>query len=337
MTNEFPNSKQFIDKFGRIVRKMRISVTDRCNFRCRYCMPAENIPWIPKEQILTFEEIERITRIVARFGVKKIRLTGGEPTFRTGITELVARLKAIEAIEDVSMTTNAYFLPDLAAPLKDAGLNGLNISLDSLSRERFFELTRRDFFDKVMEGITAAEEAGFGPIKINCVVMRGINHDEIVDFIRWGRANKRIVRFIEFMPLDGDNIWNRDVVYTADEILHDAGQYGSVIPVNNNPSDPARLFTFDDGSGPVQFGIIASVSRPFCGACDRIRLTADGKIRNCLFAVDEFDLRDLLRNGASDDDIADAIAHAVWMKWAGHLINQKDFAKPQRNMYAIGG
>ena len=327
-------SRQLIDKFGRIVRKMRISVTDRCNFRCRYCMPAEDIPWIPREQILTFEEIERITRIVSRFGVQKIRLTGGEPMARNGIEELVERLKRIEGITNVSMTTNGYFLPERAQKLKQAGLDGLNISLDSLDRQRFAELTRRDYFDQVIAGIEAAERAGF-PIKINCVVMRGINHDEIADFIRWGREKEITVRFIEFMPLDGDNIWNREVVYTADEILNDARQVGEVVPVHNNPSDPARLYTFADGIG--QFGIIASVSRPFCHACDRIRLTADGKIRNCLFAVDEFDLRGLLRGNADDDQIADAIAQAVWAKWAGHLINQQQFVKPARNMYAIGG
>lgn len=325
---------RLIDKFGRHVKKLRISVTDRCNFRCQYCMPAEDIPWIPREEILTFEEIERVARITAKLGVEKIRLTGGEPLARTDVEKLVPRLVAIPGIKSVSMTTNGYFLPEKAKALKEAGLASLNISLDSLSRERFFQLTRRDYFDKVIAGIEAAREAGF-PIKINAVVMRGVNDDEIADFIRWGRDNGFVVRFIEFMPLDGDDIWNRRMVVTADEILEQAAEVGNVVPLDTDPSQPARMFGFEDGPG--EFGIIASVSRPFCRSCDRMRLTADGKIRNCLFAVDEFDVRDLMRAGATDDEVALAIKQAVWVKWEGHLINQKGFQKPGRSMYAIGG
>ena len=332
-----PTSGPLVDRFGRTVRKLRISLTDRCNFRCLYCMPEGDIPWIPTGEILTFDEIERVVRICAAMGVEKIRLTGGEPLLRPGVEEITARLARVPGIRAVSMTTNGLLLPQKAAALKAAGLAGINISLDSLDRDRFRQLTRRDELDRVLAGIAAAAEAGLAPIKINAVVMRGINDGEIETFLRWAREQPvdLTVRFIEFMPLDGSNVWTRDLVYTADEILAQARRIAPVEPLNNDPAEPARLYRFADGRGT--FGIIASVSQPFCGACDRIRLTADGKIRNCLFAVEEFDLRELLRGGAGDGEIERAIRRAVWVKWRGHLINQQGFVKPRRAMYAIGG
>ncbi|EKP95701.1 GTP 3',8-cyclase MoaA [Thermaerobacter subterraneus] len=332
-----PTTGPLVDRFGRVVRKLRISLTDRCNFRCVYCMPEGDIPWIPTTEILTFAEIERVVRIVAGMGVEKIRLTGGEPLLRPGVEELVARLVRVPGIRSVSMTTNGFFLREKAGALKAAGLAGVNVSLDSLDRDRFRQLTRRDELDRVLDGIAAAAAAGLEPIKINAVVMRGFNDGEIETFLRWVREQpiQLTLRFIEFMPLDGSNVWTRDLVYTAAEILQQAQRIAPVVPLHNDPADPARLYRFADGRGT--FGIIASVSQPFCASCDRIRLTADGKIRNCLFAVEEFDLRELLRGGADDEAVAAAIRRAVWAKWAGHLINQKGFVKPQRAMYAIGG
>ena len=330
----WPREGPLVDQFGRVVRKLRISVTDRCNFRCVYCMP-EDVRFMPAEAHLTFDEIERVVRIMAPLGVRKLRLTGGEPLLRPGLPDLVARLAAVPGIESVSMTTNGFFLAQQARALKQAGLVGINISLDTLDRDRFIQIARRDYLQRVLEGIRAAEEAGFEAVKINCVVMRGVNEHEIATFLRWARERPFIVRFIEFMPLDGDNIWERRMVFSAEEILDIARTIGEVVPEDGDPSEPARRYRFADGRGT--FGIIASVTRPFCAHCDRVRLTADGKIRNCLFALEEHDLRDLLRGGASDEEIEQAIRRAVWVKWAGHLINMPEFVKPARTMHAIGG
>ena len=329
-----PQEGPLVDQFGRTVRKLRISVTDRCNFRCVYCMP-EDVEFMPAEEHLTFDEIERVVRILAPLGVSKLRLTGGEPLLRPNLPELVARLTAVPGIESVGMTTNAFFLARQARALKEAGLQGINISLDTMDRDRFIQIARRDYLEQVLEGIRAAEAAGIAPIKINCVAMRGVNDHEVEAFLRWARERPYIVRFIEFMPLDGDNIWERELVFSAEEILAIARRIGDVVPERNDPADPARRYRFADGRGT--FGIIASVTQPFCGHCDRIRLTADGKIRNCLFALEEHDLRDLLRGGAADAEIEQAIRRAVWDKWAGHLINMPDFVKPARTMHAIGG
>lgn len=331
---DWPREGPLVDQFGRVVRKLRISVTDRCNFRCVYCMP-EDVRFMPSEEHLTFDEIERVVRIMAPMGVRKLRLTGGEPLLRPDLDRLVARLTAVPGIESVGMTTNAFFLARQARALKEAGLQGINISLDTMDRDRFIQIARRDYLDQVFEGIRAAEEAGIAPIKINCVAMRGVNDQDIETFLRWARERPYVVRFIEFMPLDGDNIWERQMVFSAEEILEIARGVGDVVPEDNDPADPARRYRFADGRGA--FGIIASVTQPFCGHCDRVRLTADGKIRNCLFALEEHDLRDLLRGGASDAEIEQAIRHAVWVKWAGHLINMPDFVKPSRTMHAIGG
>ncbi|MDI3297988.1 MAG: GTP 3',8-cyclase MoaA [Bacillota bacterium] len=323
---------ELVDRFGRVVRKLRISVTDRCNFRCQYCMPSENVRWLPRSEILTFEEIARLARVAVGLGVQRVRLTGGEPLARPEMEVLVEQLAAIEGLRDLSMTTNGYFLPEKAEALRRAGLGSLNISLDSLRRDRFAELTRRDTFERVLEGIRAALAAGF-PVKINTVLMRGINEDEVTDFIEWGRQMGVRVRFIEFMPLDGDRRWSRERVVTADEILAEAAKLGPVESVEADPHQPARAYRV----AGVEFGIIASVSRPFCHQCDRIRLTADGKIRNCLFALEETDLRGPLRSGADDEALAAVMRGAVWSKWEGHLINRQDFRQPERAMYAIGG
>ncbi|MBX5475788.1 MAG: GTP 3',8-cyclase MoaA [Clostridia bacterium] len=329
-----PTRGPLIDQFGRVVRKLRVSLTDRCNFRCVYCMP-EDAEFMPRDELLTFDEIERVVRICASMGVDTIRLTGGEPLLRPGVAEITARLKRVPGIRKVSMTTNGYMLPHLAHDLKRAGLDGINISLDTLDRERFKRIARRDYIDHVHAGLRAAEEAGLRPIKINCVVMRGINDDEVPDFLRWAREFPYVVRFIEFMPLDGDNIWQKRLVFPMAEILERAREVAPFEEVAADKASPARTFRFLDGKG--EFGVIASVTAPFCAHCDRIRLTQDGKIRNCLFAVEETDLRELLRGGADDDAVERRIREAVWSKWAGHRIDSPDFVKPKRAMYKIGG
>src|SRR5690606_20361007 len=240
---DWPREGPLVDQFGRVVRKLRISVTDRCNFRCVYCMP-EDVRFMPSEEHLTFDEIERVVRIMAPMGVRKLRLTGGEPLLRPGLPDLVARLAAVPGIESVSMTTNGFFLAQQARALKQAGLVGINISLDTLDRDRFIQIARRDYLQRVLEGIRAAEEAGFEAVKINCVVMRGVNEHEIETFLRWARERPFIVRFIEFMPLDGDNIWERRMVFSAEEILDIARTIGEVVPEDGDPSEPARRYRF---------------------------------------------------------------------------------------------
>lgn len=333
MPADLPRDR-LVDSFGRVVRKMRISVTDRCNFRCVYCMPEGDIPWLPKDHLLTFEEICRVTAVAARLGVDNLRLTGGEPLVRREIPTLVRMLRAVPGVRKIAMTTNAYYLPQYAEALKEAGLDGVNISLDTLDREKFYEMTRRDYFDQVIEGIEAATRAGLAPVKINAVIMRGYNDDEIPRFLEWGRRKGLQIRFIEFMPLNGDGPWSRDRVVPVDELLAKAREVGEFEAKGNDPSAPAREYAFKDGG---EFGIIPTISKPFCGQCDRIRLTADGKIRNCLFALEEHDVRDVIRSGGSDDDLVDALLKSVWAKWEGHMVNQAGFVKPERAMYAIGG
>ena len=324
---------QLIDSFGRIHRDLRISVTDRCNFRCTYCMPAEGLEWVPRDDLLTFEEIARVARImVERYGVNGIRLTGGEPTVRANLPVLVGLLAEMDT--DLAMTTNGVSLPLLAGELRAAGLRRVNVSCDSLQESRFAELTRRDSLSRVLEGIDAAISAGFDPVKVNCVVMRGVNDDEIADFVSFGRRKGVEVRFIEFMPLDADGIWTNDLVVGVDEILARVNDACPVEPVQRT-SAPATRYRFADGAGSV--GIVASVSDSFCSTCDRVRLTADGQFRNCLFAVTETDVRALLRSGAGDDEIASALEESVASKWAGHQINRVHFVRPRRSMSQIGG
>ena len=326
--------RDLVDPFGRTVRDLRISVTDRCNFRCTYCMPEDGLQWIPRSEILTFEEIERLARIcVERFGFDGIRLTGGEPTVRANIVQLVERLAALGV--DLAMTTNGATLRNLAVDLRSAGLDRLNISLDSLDRAKFERMTRRDELDNVLAGISAAKAAGFAPVKVNAVVERGVNDDEIVDLAGFGRDEGVEVRFIEFMPLDASDEWQRAKVVGQDEIVATIAAVWPVEVVPARGAAPASTWRYLDGAGTV--GVIPTVTKPFCGDCDRVRLTADGQFRTCLFATDEFDLRAALRAGESDDEIAGRIERAVGTKWAGHQINQVRFVRPNRSMSQIGG
>ena len=323
-----------VDGFGRVHRDLRISVTDRCNFRCTYCMPAEGLDWMAREDLLTYEELTRVARVcVERFGFNGIRLTGGEPTVRANLPVLIEQLSSLGV--DLSLTTNGTTLTNLAPALVSAGLERINISLDSLKRERFEQITRRDELDKVLEGIDAAVSAGLAPVKINCVVMRGVNDDEIVDFARFGRERGVAVRFIEFMPLDAQGEWTNEQVVTKAEIVAAIGDVFPLEPVAERESDPAARWRYVDGGG--EFGVIPSVTEAFCESCDRVRLTADGMLRHCLFATRELDLRTLLRNEATDDDLAAAITAEVGAKWAGHQINQVHFIRPARSMSQIGG
>ena len=326
------------DRFGRVVRDLRISVTDRCNFRCTYCMD-EEMTWLPRSAVLTFEEFERLARLmVERFGVEGIRLTGGEPTIRHNLAVLVAKLAALRTDAgpiDVAMTTNGATMRSLAPKLREAGLRRVNISLDTLDRQRFAAMTRRDELPKVLDGIDAACAAGFDPVKINAVVMRGTNDDEIVDLATFGRERGIEVRFIEWMPLDAGGGWDRGEVVGQDEIV---ARIDAVYPLEQlaaRGAAPADRWRYVDGGGTV--GVIPSVTKPFCGDCDRVRLTADGQFRTCLFATDEADLRAALRSGESDDQLAARIEQAVAGKWAGHHINQVDFVRPARSMSQIGG
>ena len=323
-----------VDGFGRVHRDLRISVTDRCNFRCTYCMPAEGLDWMAREDLLTYEELTRVARVcVERFGFNGLRLTGGEPTVRANLPVLIEQLSSLGV--DLSLTTNGTTLTNLSPALVSAGLERINISLDSLKRERFEQITRRDELDKVLEGIDAAVSAGLAPVKINCVVMRGVNDDEIVDFARFGRERGVTVRFIEFMPLDAQGEWTNEQVVTKAEIVAAIGDVFPLEPVAERESDPAARWRYVDGGG--EFGVIPSVTEAFCESCDRVRLTADGMLRHCLFATRELDLRTLLRNEATDDDLAAAITAEVGAKWAGHQINQVHFIRPARSMSQIGG
>ncbi len=326
---------RLVDSHGRVHTNLRLSITDRCNFRCVYCMPEETT-FHPRAEILTYEELVRLARIAVRLGVDKIRLTGGEPLVRRDVCRLVAALNSIPGLRDLSLTTNGVRLPELAAELRSAGLNRLNISLDSLDPVRFQEMTRRDNLAQVMAGIEAAAVAGFNPIKINAVAIRGFTEPELLAFAELARDRRFQVRFIEFMPLDGDEGWNADRVLTQDEILV---AIGSKYPLARASaavhSDPATVYRFLDGRGEI--GIVPTVSEPFCAQCNRLRITADGKLRNCLFAVDETDLKSPLRAGADDEALAWAFVDCVAAKWPGHLINQAAFARPERNMSQIGG
>jgi len=333
-----------VDGFGRVVRDLRISVTDRCNFRCTYCMPAEGMTWLDRAEVLTYEEIERVARIcVERFGVDSLRLTGGEPTVRAHLPQLISRLAALRLADgrkpDLALTTNGATLRNIAAELRDAGLDRVNVSLDSLQRDRFLAMTRRDELENVLAGIREAQTVGFDPVKVNAVVERGANDDEILDMARYGRDNNVEVRFIEFMPLDATNEWERAKVVTQDEIVATISAEFPLEPVPARGAAPADRWRYLDGRGTV--GVIPSVSHPFCGDCDRVRLTSDGQFRTCLFATDETDLKSILRSGgapsAIDDAIADVITRAVGAKWAGHQIGQVNFVRPARTMSQIGG
>ena len=336
-----------VDPFGRTIRDLRVSVTDRCNFRCTYCMPEEGMQWLPRADLLTFEEIERLARIfVERFEVDGLRLTGGEPTVRAKLPVLVDKLARLRVPAhsssplagrkpDLSITTNGATFRLLAGELRAAGLDRVNVSLDTLRRDRFVEITRRDELERVLDGIEAAKEAGFGPVKVNAVIERGVNDDEIVDLATYGREHDVEVRFIEFMPLDATGHWLHDKVVSQDDIV---AAISAAYPLEQLPARgaaPADRWRYLDGRGTV--GVIPTVTKPFCGDCDRVRLTAEGQFRTCLFATSEFDLRSMMRNGCSDDDLAAEIQRAVGTKWAGHNINQVNFIRPARTMSQIGG
>ena len=333
-----------IDPFGRRVTDLRVSITDRCNFRCTYCMPEEGMQWLNRQELLTYEEQARIVRVcVERYGFESVRITGGEPTVRAHLPRLIEMLAPLGV--DIAMTTNGVKLPEMVHDLAAAGLRRINVSLDSLRPDVFKELTRRDDLDRVIAGIDAALDAGLDPVKVNCVVMRGVNDGEVADLAAFGRDRGVGVRFIEFMPLDADGTWSPDRVVPTHEILE---QINAVFPLEGMPVagahhaehvEPAERFRYADGIGDV--GVIASVTEPFCDQCDRVRITAEGSLRTCLFGLDEFDLQAILRGGAADDEIDDLlaaeIARAVSMKWAGHRIGKVDFVRPNRSMSQIGG
>jgi cyclic pyranopterin phosphate synthase len=331
-------TEDLVDPFGRVIRDLRISVTDRCNFRCTYCMPAEGLEWLPRSEVLSFEEIHRVSRIfVERFGVEGIRLTGGEPTVRANLPRLISQLSGLGV--DLAMTTNGATLRNNAEELRSAGLRRINISLDTLHVDRFEQMTRRNELANVLAGIDAAVTAGFSPVKINTVIERGVNDDEIVDLADFGRTKGVEVRFIEFMPLDAEGHWVNDKVVSQDEIVGRIAAVHPLEPVAARGAAPADRWSYLDGGGTV--GVIPSVTKPFCGDCDRVRITADGQFRTCLFATTEFDVRSVLRSGLSgrelDDAVAEVIERAVGTKWAGHQINQVNFVRPKRTMSQIGG
>lgn len=336
-----------VDSFGRTVRDLRISVTDRCNFRCTYCMPEEGMTWLPRAEVLSYEELHRVARLcVERFGIDGIRLTGGEPTVRAHLPVLIEKLSSLVVPHDadspragqpvdIALTTNGATLALVADDLRRAGLSRINVSLDTLQRERFIQITKRDELDSVLEGVDTAIDVGFYPVKVNAVVQRGVNDDEIGALAAFGRDKNVEVRFIEFMPLDAQGHWLNDAVVGQDEIV---ATINNVFPLEQVPARgaaPADRWRYLDGKGTV--GVIPTVTKPFCGDCDRVRLTADGQFRTCLFATDEFDVRALLRNGASDDDIVALLRRAVGEKWAGHRIGEVTFVRPRRSMSQIGG
>lgn len=327
---------QLVDRFGRHHDNLRISVTDRCNIRCVYCMP-ESVEFLPKAQILCFEELVRLAQVAASLGVTKIRLTGGEPLVRSSLATLIQHLAAIPGIRDIGLTTNGILLADQAQALKHAGLKRLNISLDTLDPQRFESLTRRPGLEAVLQGIAAAQAAGFEQIKINAVAIQGFSEPDLVPLARFCRDRHLQLRFIEYMPLDAKDAWERSKVLLMSQIIDQIQQHvGPIQPADGqNPSAPALEYQYADGRGSI--GFIASVSRPFCQSCNRIRITADGKLRNCLFAVDETDLRSLLRTGATDETLAQAFRQSVAGKWEGHEINTARFIKPDRLMHSIGG
>ncbi len=330
------DSEPLRDGHGRLIGDLRVSVTDRCNFRCQYCMPAEGLPWLERSEILTFEEIARVVGVFASMGIRSVRLTGGEPLVRRDFPRLAAMLSEIEAIEDLSLTTNGFMLERDAERLVAAGINRFNVSVDSLQRDRFYELTRRDALDQVLRGLeklSTFPEAH--PIKINAVALRGFTEAEVLPFAALARRTPYHVRFIEFMPLDADRAWTRDQVLTGAEIRAAIEEVYPLEPLEREPSATARVYRFADGQGRI--GFINPVSEPFCADCNRVRLTADGRLRTCLFSLNETDLRGPLRDGASDDDLDEIIRAAVWRKELKHHVGERGFIQPARSMSAIGG
>jgi cyclic pyranopterin phosphate synthase len=328
--------KPLVDGHGRAIGDVRVSVTDRCNFRCQYCMPAEGLAWLPRPALLTYEEIERLVSLLAKMGVRSVRLTGGEPLVRKDLAQLVGRLSAIEELEDLSLTTNGYLLSRDVDGLVAAGLRRLNVSLDSLVADRFFELTRRDALTQVLEGLEAAQRhPSLRPIKVNVVALRDFTEAEVVRFAEFARENPFEVRFIEFMPLDADQAWDLAKVLPNDEIRRLIHAVYPLEPVPRGASATARVWRFADGRGHI--GFISPVSEPFCGDCNRIRLTAEGMMRTCLFSLNETDLSAPMRDGADDAELERIIRDAVWGKELKHRINDPGFRQPARSMSRIGG
>jgi cyclic pyranopterin phosphate synthase len=324
------------DGHGRQIGDLRLSVTDRCNFRCQYCMPAEGLPWLERAQLLTFEELTRIARLMVAMGVRDIRLTGGEPLVRRDVPRLAKMLSEIAGLEDLSITTNGYLLERDAEALVEAGIKRFNVSVDSLQRDRFFEMTRRDALPQVLRGLaTLAHFPQAHPIKVNAVAIRGFTEQEVLPFARFAREQPYEIRFIEFMPLDGDRAWKPDDVLSGAEIRAAIDAVYPLEPEPREPSATARTYRFADGKGRI--GFINPVSEPFCGDCNRIRLTADGRLRTCLFSLNETDLREPLRAGADDAEIEQLIRDAVWRKELKHHVGEPGFIQPARTMSAIGG
>lgn len=322
-----------MDPFGRVHDDLRISVTDRCNLRCTYCMPEEGMTFLPRSMLLSFDEIVRVASVARALGVSSVRLTGGEPLVRRGLPELVSRLAAL-GFEDLALTTNGMLLGEQAHALATAGLDRVNVSCDSLRAERFGSIRRRGDLATVLRAMDVAEEAGLSPIKVNVVLLRGHNDGEVLDFAAFARATGRSVRFIEYMPLDAAGAWSRQQLVPGDEVLGRISARWTLHPVDQGAA-PAQSFRFVDGQGEI--GFISSVTRPFCGTCNRLRLTADGAIRNCLFSDSELDARAVLRSHGTEDDLVDLLRRAVWGKHPGHGINEPGFLRPTRSMSMIGG
>lgn len=334
-TAAMPTDGPLVDRFGRVHDDLRLSVTDRCNLRCVYCMPAVGMTFLPRSEILSFEEIARVATVAHSLGVRSVRLTGGEPLVRRGIVGLVERIAAI-GFDDIALTTNGILLSPIAHALASAGLRRVNVSCDSLQPTRFSEIRRRGELDAVLEAMSAAETAGLGPLKVNVVLLRGRNDDEILDFAAFARDTGRVVRFIEYMPLDAEGAWDREQLVPGREVVERIGKVWPLEAVQQagDPA-PADRYRFADGRGEI--GVISSVTEPFCGTCNRLRLTADGGIRNCLFSDAEHPVRDLLRSGGTDADVAMLLRRAVWGKLPGHGINEPGFLRPRRSMSMIGG
>ena len=325
-----------MDGHGREIGDIRVSVTDRCNFRCQYCMPADGLPWLERAEVLTFEEITRVVRVLSEMGVHEVRLTGGEPLVRRDLPRLASSLAELPHVSDLSLTTNGYLLERDAEDLVAAGINRFNVSLDSLSRDRFFEMTRRDALPQVLAGLRAlARFPEAHPIKVNCVAMRGWTEAEVIPFAEFARTEPFEVRFIEFMPLDADHEWTPDAVLTGAEIRELIGRVHPIEPIGRDPHATAKRYRFVDGSGEI--GFIDPVSEPFCSDCNRIRLTADGKLRTCLFSLHETDLREVLRGDADDAALEAAVRDAVWRKELKHHVGERGFRQPPRSMSQIGG
>jgi len=331
-----PMREPLRDGHGRRIEDVRISITDRCNFRCQYCMPAEGLPWLERSEVLRFEEIARLVRLLSEMGVRDVRLTGGEPLVRRDFPRLARMLADIEGVRDLSVTTNGYLLERHAEALVAAGINRFNVSIDSLQRDRFYEMTRRDALPQVLRGLELlARFPQAHPIKVNAVALRGFTEEEAIPFAEFARRHPYEVRFIEYMPLDADHAWTRDQVLTGEELRAIIHAVYPLEPLPREPSATARVYRFADGRGRI--GFINPVSEPFCGDCNRIRLTADGQLRTCLFSLHETSLRDPMRAGASDDELERIIRDAVWRKELKHHVNDAGFVQPARSMSAIGG